>query len=95
VTNSRSRSKPSRQAVPTVSALDVHVLDGAEELIEAELSCLAVVARTLARHNCVVIVTYDDDMNSLRFHQQREWMPAGFFLSSDATAQSLVGRRDA
>lgn len=83
--NRRSRSKPIRDAVPRVSPLNIHVLDGAVELRNIDLACLTSVTRTLAGHDRVVIVSYDDTTDSIHLHEQAEWLAAGLALSAETT----------
>jgi hypothetical protein len=93
VNNRRSRSKPVQDAIPRVSPLNIHVLDGAIELCNVDLACLTAVTRTLARHDRVVIVSYDDATDSIQLHEQAEWLAAGLALSAQ-TADSRARRAD-
>jgi hypothetical protein len=68
------------------SPLNIHVLDGATEIGNLDLSCLPAVVRLLAQRGNILVADYDDDARRIVFYEQLEWLPAGWAAADIATS---------
>ena len=79
----RSPRRTAERATPP-SPIDIHILDGAAALDKIDAGCLSAVVRALARHGRVVIASYDEANDAVRFHDQSEWIRGGLVLNAEA-----------